>query len=552
MYHIDPEYPDVFTPRISVASTKASGKVEKSFRVFEASDMERVLDYENVVDAPADGAMMVGEDDGGGGYKFITRHCCLRGNFVFFFDTEDVDDKSGPYATYHAAPLGVIPLDNVTMTFPPGGRRVFREHAHTEARNGYEFVVLHNPPELNDDDEGQDGTEKKVTEGDAAADSPPEDAAGGPQARDPVFLVALSLGERQQWADAITSRSEKAGQATKLRASLSTSRATGSKGTTGGVASVRGQDLSAGGKSTQQGDSEGVGGTSLYDIGGDNELTHAVNEFGATQFSETQWMDNFFKLHRDYDAPTKCDQMEHWQASIKKNLKAAVLEQYEYFVQASGEMTTMGKEVSSLKTLVETQMETIREMKEIDFSGILPGFTKENLLTAGHEDNNGAQKNGQKRIKKPGLFGDEESVLSSVLDDQSSHFDDRFNVRGSGGGYGNKSGNGAAVTDAQDANADDPATRIEIPSWMEDVGEEISAFVKESRYTDAIDLWTKAKFEIAELFDKVRWFCVFYVVLVQYMTLNEFCIYFSLKFDAYTEAIPFLRGYKNYMTIALA
>lgn len=507
VYHVDPEHPDFYTARISVATTKASGKVEKTFRQFEASDMERVLDYEDCVDAPSDGAMMVGEDDGNGGYKFPTRHCCLRGNFVFFFSTEDVDDKSGPYATYHAPPLGVIPLDHVDIQFPPGGRRVFREHAHTDARNGYEYVVIHEPPELSDD-EGDTGvvTEKKEgepgAEGQAAAQ--PEEPSG-PTARDPVFLVALSLGERQQWADAISSRSKNGGQATMLRASYSTSRATGGgKGALsgGGVASVR-QDASQGDrrKSTKTGDKEN--GNNLFD-GGDNEVTPAVNEFGVTGFSETAWMDNFFKQHHDYDAPDKCDQMEHWQASIKKNLKAAVLEQYEYFVQASGEMTTMGKEVSSLKSLVETQMETIREMKEIDFSGTLHGFTKDEANVVGAEDE---KQNGKKnRGKKTGLFGDEESELSSVLDDHSTHLDDRF-MRGFG-----KNGNNLNQSEAQESNADDPAHMIEVPSWMDDVGEEISAFVKESRYTDAIDLWTKAKFEISELFDKVSYLLVWYHV----------------------------------------
>jgi hypothetical protein len=501
MYHVDPEHPDIFTPRISVATTKASGKVEKTFRQFEASDMERVLDYEDCVDAPADGILMVGEDDGNGGYKFPNRHCCLRGNFVFFFDTEDVDDKSGPYSTYHAPPMGVIPLDNIDIQFPPGGRRVFREHAHTDARNGYEYVVLHEPPELSDDEganaRGEVAAEKKEVDPVSADGEGGEnyDEPAGPTARSPYFLVALSLGERQQWADAITSRSQTTGQPTMLRASYSTSRATGTKGgqvSSGGVASVR-QDASQGDrrKATKTGDKEK--GMHIFDSG-DIETTSAVNEFGANGFSEIKWMDNFFENNNDYDAPDKCDQMEHWQASIKKNLKAAVLEQYEYFVQASGEMTTMGKEVSSLKTLVETQMETIREMKDIDFSGTLRDFSKDVPDAMGmQEDQNG--KKGRRR--PPGLFGDEESEISSVLDDLSSFRDDRFLRGGRNGAMPMESEGG------QDDTPQDPAHLIEVPSWLDDAGEEVAAFVKESRYTDAIDLWTKAKNEIAELFDKV-------------------------------------------------
>lgn len=252
MYHIDPETPDLFTPRISVATTKASGKVEKNFRQFESSDMERVLDYENCVDAPADGVMMVGVPDSATqDYVFTNRHCCLRGNFVFFFDTNDVDDKSGPYSTYHAPPVGVIPLDNIEITFPPGGRRVFREHAHTEARNGYEFVVIHNPPESSDDEGEQqqqrqqeataeiDAEKKEVDPAAEGEEGLPTEETAGPSARPAYFLVAMSLGERSQWADAISSRSQADGQPTMLRASYSTSRAGAKGATAASVASVR-------------------------------------------------------------------------------------------------------------------------------------------------------------------------------------------------------------------------------------------------------------------------------------------------------------------------
>jgi hypothetical protein len=45
---------------------------------------------------------------------------------------------------------------------------------------------------------------------------------------------------------------------------------------------------------------------------------------------------------------------------------------------------------------------------------------------------------------------------------------------------------------------------ILLPAWLEDIGEEISAFIKESRYTDATDLLLKAKGEVDELLAMVR------------------------------------------------
>lgn len=188
------------------------------------------------------------------------------------------------------------------------------------------------------------------------------------------------------------------------------------------------------------------------------------------------------------------DQMEHWQANIKKKLKAAVLEQYEYFVQASGEMTTMGREVSSLKSLVQTEMESIREMKEIVFSTALPQYGKDEVEMI--------EENEKGSNVLSGFLDDVESEISSIND--FSARGDRL-MNGGGRGYGGRGGQ-------PDEQNDDPAHAIEVPTWLEDVGEEISAFVKECRYSDAVDLWTKAKSEVTELFEKVSSFVFFFLV----------------------------------------
>ena len=104
------------------------------------------------------------------------------------------------------------------------------------------------------------------------------------------------------------------------------------------------------------------------DGGEDITIQDVLKEFGRSNFSEQTWIDNYFELHSDMDASSRCRLMEKQQDAIKRGLKGAVLEQYEYFVEASGEMTKMGREVVDLKTLVETQVETIKEMKEIDLA----------------------------------------------------------------------------------------------------------------------------------------------------------------------------------------
>ena len=45
---------------------------------------------------------------------------------------------------------------------------------------------------------------------------------------------------------------------------------------------------------------------------------------------------------------------------------------------------------------------------------------------------------------------------------------------------------------------------IEIPPHLEEVAEEILAYVKESRYTDATELWSKTKQEVSEIMQQVR------------------------------------------------
>jgi hypothetical protein len=50
----------------------------------------------------------------------------------------------------------------------------------------------------------------------------------------------------------------------------------------------------------------------------------------------------------------------------------------------------------------------------------------------------------------------------------------------------------------------EPESTIEIPSWLADATEEISAFIKECRYTDATQLTLKAKAEVSEIMNQVR------------------------------------------------
>jgi hypothetical protein len=489
----DSSHPGRFFPQISFSGTT---------RAFEPEDMARVLDYESVTQAPIDGTLMHGEDRGPEGLQFPMYHFCLRGGFLFYFDVEDVDEESGNYATYAAPPIGVVPLDKVTVEFPPGGRRVFREHAQTDARNGYELVILHTPP-----------------------------ASYEGQIRPPSFLAAESLGQREKWTMALRSRAD-IGKPTLLRGGYSTMQRSAAAAappppTTAAIktpsAPEEPEEAAAASPATNGKDSSfadtqaeaTAAATStaaaaaamssraskktsaakkrearmiqeqVMGVSDDAELANAVVEFGVSDFSEREWMANFFQIHNDFDAPAKCRQMEQFQIEMKKSLKGAVLEQYEYFVQASGEMTTMGREVSSLKTLIETQVEAMKEMKDIDFSG--------SLFEVGKvaEDKNESGVFEPPRLNRRRNKGNgkevEQSFESEISSDESPDRVIQVDVVG---------------VDESNMLDENHVPPIQVPEWLDDVEEEISSAVRECRYHDAIELLTKTKHELSDLLDK--------------------------------------------------
>jgi hypothetical protein len=444
-------------------------------RRFEPDDMQRVLDYADMTESPPDGPLLFCEDDGVSGPKFVTYHFCLRGCYLFYFDPSEIDEASGPYATYHSPPIGVVPLIQVAVEFPPGGRRVFREHAQTNARTGYEFVVLHT-----------------LSEGDE-------------EPRPPFFMVADSLGRREKWCEALRTRSAKnlptllrAGYSTTSRP-VSTPTATAkhkleTKAAVEAVKPVERQESAP--KKAPTNERQSVVAESkdrssrskkrdkkttdqILKVADDSDLGSAVLEFGAANFDEKDWMDTYFQRHLDFDAVNQCKQMEHWQADMKKSLKGAVLEQYEYFVQASGEMTTMGREVASLKSYIETQVSTIKEMKDIDFSGDLHDKKKSSDADLGVLD--------PPRLLRP------RQHKHALSDDFARNFEEMSL---------SDSPINDTDTPAVDEEEEEDAPIIDIPEWLFDATAEMSALVRECRYNAAVDLYVKAKADIAETIDK--------------------------------------------------
>lgn len=142
----------LFLPRISVTRGGGGGgggdDENEDVRPFQsASDIDRVMDYPNMPDPPPECVVMhceapgSGIDDGNedevydGGIVFPKRSAKLSGGYIFLSKPKDPKADASNAADGDGGGSGgkivCIPLQGCKVEFPPGGRRVFREHAHT-------------------------------------------------------------------------------------------------------------------------------------------------------------------------------------------------------------------------------------------------------------------------------------------------------------------------------------------------------------------------------------------------------------------------------------
>ena len=452
---------------------------------------------------------------------------------------------------------------------------MFREHAPTDARNGYEMLVKHRG-EVGDNGDGNDsdGSEEDVLSGfrRPGGGASGSGNGGGKNCRAPHYLVASSLGEREEWAAAIRVRAEASrGRLTRLRpaknrsvastaastaqrsrvgsaerssAAAATSKAGGAgdanpfdggdghsdeedddqepgaissperRRGAGSGAVTNGRDGSArqssaggagGGGRKRDGSSSasssakaggGGGGIKIpgrpgtFDAAAlgvapeeQADVNSALRQFGQSRFDEAAWVEDFFKRHNEFDAPGMVRKLEKWQGSMKKGLRGAVLEQYEYFVEASKEMTTMGREVATLRQLVDAQLETVQGMRTIDFAA---AFADDYSYYSGDD-----------------MMGMDD--MSAGGSSMGSSVEGALGGGGGGGGGGGtakhrRRGSQASTDEGpDDEDEEDEGSFMEIPSWLDDATEEVSAFLKECRYTDATDLIVRARTEVNDV-----------------------------------------------------
>jgi len=522
-----------FIPLVEVGGSATTGNHDNhdNTRPFGASDLARILDFPNMPSPPPPSAphghleFEMDDDDqtirDDAPPKFPKRFFCLRGSFIFYFDLADValhDPRrrhGQELPEFLNGPIGVIPLERTTVEFPPGGRRVFREHANTDATQGYELMIRHVPAR----------SSSTLNNADHAGAEGEMGRSGGAKItkrRAPAYLVMDSLGQRDAWAEAIRIRAEAYRKETKLRS-------TGdgvSSIMEGGMMEIDGIEGGGGGeivassrsrtRSKSSSPSRG-GNVGLRSIGGDisllagiieekeqTDIKEALRTFGSqTFFHEKEWLHDYFKNHDEEEGRELCYKMERWQVSIKKGLRGAVLEQYEYFVEASKEMTQMGREVASLKELVQKQVEMFESMKRINF-------------------------NLDVDLSRPGggLHGDAEKGENATIEDEttrdsSDDDDDEDNDDDEKEDNDNLEGENEASKRSPSSRKQQKSVRarkravtsptskssiskrsnstIDIPVWIDDTVDEISALVKEYRYSEAAELLMKAKLEVRDI-----------------------------------------------------
>ena len=494
-------------------------------RPFENGDFERVLDFDISPPSPPDTPLRLGESD----TYFPVRYFCLRGCFLFYFKEDDITETEDDGVSYAGKPLGVIPLDRTHIEFPEGGRRVFQKHANSNASKGYEFVIIHTPK--------KDSNEIK---------------------RRDEYIVVDSSSQREEWKLALSSRSGgilkdtilRPGGGPAARSSLRSSPITlptrnlrpsddrrtllmSSKTGTMNLTSQRGKSRSqllhpfddpasvGEGVSNQ---AAGLNQKNQQQPPQQDTLSILENDifqkFTDHRFNSDSYTDQFFMDHPYQEADATCREMESTLLAVKRGLRGAVLEQYKYFVQASQEMKIMGKEVAALQHTCADQLVTLVDgMKDINFA---EAFADEPVIDDeeayySDEEVDEMDDNDDTGVEPDGLSLNHLSDASYHSSDEEQEASGRIKmnrndvhnsiqkvnrrkfIRGSIDCSKDNDGYGSGGYPLSPSSST-VASQVEIPSWLADVTEEISAFKKECRYTEATHLSIKAKTELIEIF----------------------------------------------------
>lgn len=400
------------TPSLSICSPNIN---QKTFsKPFRPQDLERVLDFDDIQSTPpADSFLRVLIRD-----NFQEAYLRIRGGFILYKFQEQPEEYP---------PIACIPLERTLVEFPPGGRRAFKDHAAAAARQGYEFAIL-------------DG-EQHI----------PENLK-----RPRAYILAESNQQREEWAGAIRLRSELRNRDTKLRPKSEKEQET-KRNLRKHAFDEENMDFDPAWKQEKK----------------PEFLDDATRIFGRSDYKEESYVTDFYTENEELKCNEKVRELEKFHGSVKLGLRGKVLEQYRYFVEASREMTVMGKEVSALREVVEGHVRCIQTMKAIDFG----------VVTLEGEDFSESE-------EEIGMLEGEESSEGSS--DDSSTEDFRVVARKSKKGTITRQGSLQSL-DGEVVGA------IQIPEWLSDVVDEITVLIRQCLYSDATELILKSNAELDEI-----------------------------------------------------
>lgn len=456
---------------------------ESTSKPFTYNDMERVQDFDHVTPPPKTTKLRILLNN-----KFQECDFTLKGGYLFYMNskgsskrgsstisvvTTATDDNEGGTLSSSLLQQSVpcVPLYQCMIEYPPGGRRVFRDHVNLEGvAKGYEFAIK------------------------AKCDGTPDTIL--------AFVVADKLSRREEWINGIKHRSDIRRE---TRLQIITSGSDGKskeKQTDDSEYGVKASDF----RTSKFHQRMALTQTIMGNAQPDKELLQsALRDFGKSSYNEMKWVNSFFRNHIEYESPVMGRTLDSYLREVRQGLRGMVLEQYEYFVEASKEMTVMGKEITKLRDAWEEQNQTINTMKEIDFHGAFIGIldSAENQDAASYSDDSstggGAGGAGKKVFTVSMLIGEESSDDDSSMDSSVSEKQQRYNAP-------KKKSLTASTLKQQQQQLKEQASahpdiqeEMQLPSYIFEAIEDISNLSVQCRYTQASNLCLKTKDELDTL-----------------------------------------------------
>lgn len=260
-------------------------------------------------------------------------------------------------------------------------------------------------------------------------------------------------------------------------------------------------------------------------FGTDAETAGTIRTFSEKQFDPAAYARSFYQMHEEGEpASEHCSSLLATREAARRGLREAMLVQYKSFVEGSSVMRAMGEDIRRIRKDICRQKDAVDTMMSLTFP----------VPEAPHPSTEDAE-------EEP-TTDDDVTAVDGILLDPSVIGNDSLSARGGasftspndssqyGGSRGSQRNRKISAAEAARAalderlveaassgpsrrfskkNSDDSSTfddrpppihpTLEIPLWVKEAVEELSALITECRYVDAVDLLLKTRAEILDL-----------------------------------------------------